>query len=248
MKRITLIFGFALLHYGSLVIGQSIHGEIIYAQINHWPKIAAGLPYLTLEERDRINLTWSKKPEPPERMRLLFNDSVTYYTYSLEDKMEESTWSFKKEDYQIYRNYNQQSCFDRIGVLGKTYIVKDEIPKSKWKILGEIKEVSGYVCMKAETHDTIKGQKIIAWFTDKILIPSGPGEFGGLPGLILEIDINDKASTIIAESINLDVQPEIIPPKSKGKIIDYEKYRNLIGTYIKDCIERRRNPYWNLRY
>lgn len=248
MKLIVIIFCLSASTYSSMAISQPIQGEVMYVQTNHWPKIAAGLPYLNLEERDRIKLTWGKNPGYTERMKLSFNDSVYHYTYVLEDKNEESTWSYKKSAYEIYRNYIQQTTFDRLGVLGKTYIIKDEIPKIKWKILNEINEVCGYVCMKAETNDTIKNQKIIAWFTDKLLIPAGPGEYGGLPGLILEIDINDKASHIVAESIKLGLPQNIHPPKSKGKIINYDTYRKLIQTYIQDCIERRRNPFWDLRY
>lgn len=181
-------------------------------------------------------------------MILNFNDSVSHYTYVLNDKSEESNWSYKKSEYQIYRNFNEETFFNRIGMLGKTFIIDDAIPSCKWKILGEIKDVAGYVCMKAETFDSIKNQKIAAWFTDKILVPTGPGEFGGLPGLILEININDNACTIVAESIKLNTLPEILRPKSKGKMITHQEYRKFIKTYIEDCIERRRNPYWDLRY
>lgn len=248
MKVFCVSTLFILFCFQSSLLGQAIHGEVIYAQTNSWAKITAGLSYFNREERDRIILTWGKNSKDTEKMKLMFNDSVSHYTYVLDDKSEESNWSYKKADYQIYRNFVKQTTFDRIGMLGQKYIVKDEIPKLKWKMLGEIKEVAGYVCMKAETTDTIKNQKIVAWFTDKILVPIGPGEFGGLPGLILEININDGASSILAETINLESIPKIIPPKSKGKLITYSKYRDLIRTYIHDCIERRRNPYWDLRY
>ncbi len=248
MKVISILFCCIFLFISINVFGQALHGEVIYAQTNSWTKIAAGLPYLNQEERDRIIMVWGKEEGYTERMKLVFNDTVSHYTYVLIDKDEESTWSYKKEELQIYRNYLRNTIFDRVGILGKTYIVKDEIPKWKWKVLGEIKDVAGYVCMKAETTDTIKNQKITAWFTDKILIPAGPGFFGGLPGLILEININDGASIIVAETITLDSLQKINQPKSKGKMINFETYKNLISTYIKDCIERRRNPYWDLRY
>lgn len=248
MKRISVVIVACLLYLENSIFSQSIHGEIIYVQTNSWAKINAGLSYLSQEEKDRIIYTYGKSSSYKERMKLTINDSISYYTYVLDDKSDDFNWSFKKAEYQIYRNFALRKTFDRIGLLGKTYIIKDEIPKQKWKIRGEIKEVAGYVCMKAETSDTIKNQKITAWFTDKILAPIGPGEFGGLPGVILEININDGASSIIAESINLDSTPMILPPKSKGKVINYSTYRDLINTYIHDCIERKRNPYWDLRY
>ncbi len=248
MKRIAILFYFVFTIYPNFVCAQTLQGEVVYLQSNYWQKIIAELPYLSQEEKDRAALTWRKSSWDTEHMKLSFNDSLYYYTYVLDDKSEESNWSYKKVEYQIYRNYVEQTTFDRVGILGKNYIIKGEIPKWKWKILGEIKEVAGYVCMKAETRDTIRNHKITAWFTDKILIPAGPGMYGGLPGLILETNINDGASIIEAESIALNVPQKIVKPKAKGKVIDYATYSDLISTYIKDCIERRRNPYWELRY
>ncbi len=232
----------------NMLCAQVLSGKIIYTHTNNWPKIAAQLPYLTLEEKDRIILTWGKNLGYSEKMIFTFNDSVSHYTYEIDDKSEESNWSYKKSDYQIYRNFIEQTFYNRIGMLGKTYIVTDKCQDYIWKIRGEIKDVAGYVCMKAETFDSVKNQHIVAWFTDKILISSGPEEFGGLPGLILEININDNSASIIAESILLNTPQEIKKPKSKGKFISYNEYRKIITSYITDCIERRRNPFWDLRY
>ena len=79
-------------------------------------------------------------------------------------------------------------------------------------------------------------------------MPAGPAEFGGLPGLILEIDINDQSSLIVAEEVKLNKKTQWPTINSKGKSIDYKKYQSIVKTYISDCIERRRNPYWDLRY
>ena len=232
----------------TLLKAQAVFGEVKYTQTNDWTKIATALPYLSQEEKDRIQFSWGKGRGYSEKMRLLFNDSTSYYSYIQDDKSEESIWSYKKNTFEINRNFRLNKMQDRIGLLGKNYLVKDEIPKRKWKIHNEIKEVSGYVCMKAETYDSIKSQRIVAWFTDKILVPAGPAEFGGLPGLILEIDINDQSSLITAEEVKLNTQTPWPKSNTKGKAIDYKKYQSIVKTYIADCIERRRNPFWDLRY
>lgn len=240
-------FSFYLLLGGHLN-AQTVFGEVLYSQTNDWTKIATALPYLSQEEKDRIQYSWGKGRAYSEKMRLLFNDSTSYYSYIQDDKSEESIWSYKKHSFEIYRNFRSNKLQDRMGLLGKNYIIKDEIPKRKWKIHNEIKEVAGYVCMKAETYDSIKAQRIVAWFTDKILVPTGPAEYGGLPGLILEIDINDQSSLIVAEEVKLNSVTKWPALNTKGKAIDYKKYQSIVKTYISDCIERRRNPYWDLRY
>src|SRR4029079_5082984 len=80
----------------------------------------------------------------------------------------------------------------------------------KWKMSEETKTVLNHLCRKATatnyskrtmmTMDNGKMEKrevddtsnIIAWFTSDIPVPAGPGEYQGqLPGLILEMDVNN---------------------------------------------------------
>jgi GLPGLI family protein len=80
------------------------------------------------------------------------------------------------------------------------------IPKYKWKILNELKDIEGYVCMKAETKDTVNNVVIHAWFTDKIPVMSGPEGFSGLPGMILALDFNDDDVNIVATKVDMAPQ------------------------------------------
>ncbi|HRG69612.1 MAG TPA: hypothetical protein PLS73_12255, partial [Saprospiraceae bacterium] len=59
---------------------------------------------------------------------------------------------------------------------------------------------------------------------------------------------NDQSSLITAEEVKLNTQTPWPKSNTKGKAIDYKKYQNIVKTYIVDCIERRRNPFWDLRY
>ena len=133
---------------------------------------------------------------------------------------------------------------------GKLYVINDDMPKRKWKILNEIREVDGYLCMKAETEDAIKGQIIHAWFTSQIPVASGPEGYGGLPGLILMLEINDGTAVIEASKVILNGK-EIdfnIPKKVKGKDITSEGYNKAMEKYFKQCIDGERNPFWESRY
>ncbi|MBK9581674.1 MAG: hypothetical protein IPO48_07185 [Saprospiraceae bacterium] len=74
-------------------------------------------------------------------------------------------------------------------MVGKLYIIEGDIPKYKWKILNELKDVAGYVCMKAETIDTgIISQSQLGKI-DKIKVLSGPEGFGGLPGVDFGVEL-----------------------------------------------------------
>ena len=134
--------------------------------------------------------------------------------------------------------------------LGKKYLIEDKIPKHKWKILNEIKEIAGYLCMKAETNNEIKDQVIHAWFTDAIPMSGGPEGYGGLPGMILQLDINDGDAVITATSVDLDTPIEKlpIPRKMKGKKIDIAEFDQKLEKFIAQSIDGQKNPYWRIRY
>ena len=75
-------------------------------------------------------------------------------------------------------------------------------------------------------NDTIKKQKVIGWFALDILNNGGPERFFGLPGLILEVNVNDGALVITADQIALKkLTTELdLPKKIKGKKIKENEY------------------------
>jgi GLPGLI family protein len=139
---------------------------------------------------------------------------------------------------------------DAIEMLGKVYIVEDSLPTPNWKILNDIKDVAGHICMKAMIQDTVKKQKIVAWFAQDIPVNAGPERLYGLPGLILELDINDGAMTIEATKIeNKKLTTELdLPKKQKGKKINDLAYQDMLRKFIRERIKEERNPYWVIRY
>ena len=125
----------------------------------------------------------------------------------------------------------------------------DTLHAPTWKILNQIKEVAGYICMKAVTVDTVKNQTITAWFAQDIPVQAGPERFFGLPGLILELDVNDGDVTIIASKVEFKkLTNEFNLKKMKGKKISDAEYNKIIADFIKESIKGERNPFWGLRY
>jgi GLPGLI family protein len=102
----------------------------------------------------------------------------------------------------------------------------------------------------AVTEDTIKKQKVTAWFANNFPVPIGPELYFGLPGAILELDINDGDIVITAKKIELKALTEDInlPKKMKGKKITGKQYEDLIWTHIRDSQKAQRNPFWSMPY
>lgn len=79
---------------------------------------------------------------------------------------------------------------------------------------------------------------VTAWYTPQIPVNQGPGEYWGLPGLILEV--NADRTTILCSKIVLNPEDkETIKKPSKGKEVTKAEYNQI----VKDKMEEMREMY-----
>lgn len=80
---------------------------------------------------------------------------------------------------------------------------------------------------------------VTAWYTPQIPVSNGPGEYAGLPGLILELNV--YRTTILCDKIILNPKDiEAIKPPNKGKKVSRKEYNKIIGEKIKEMRENFR--------
>lgn len=139
----------------------------------------------------------------------------------------------------IFFTKNNESFFKPEGVLLK----KDELfvkyeKNDNWEIHDEYKMIEGFRCYKATTTRTsgVESDKlnfmVTAWFTPEIPFSLGPIGFGGLPGLILELNYNK--ATYGARKIDLRPLPTLnILLPNKGKLITEKEFINLLNERSK---------------
>jgi len=81
--------------------------------------------------------------------------------------------------------------------------------------------------------------EVTAWYTPQIPVNQGPGEFWGLPGLILEV--NADQTTILCNKITLNPQEKIkIQAPEKGKVISRADYNATVKQKMKEMREMYR--------
>ncbi|MCK8492604.1 GLPGLI family protein [Spirosoma sp. RP8] len=228
---------------------QKTEGIATYERKTYWTKLINRMSFLSQEEKDRAAQTWKNDDESKEKMKLAFNANESIYTYS-SDEPSESGYSWRRSEFLLYRNFDKDKKTDIIEMLGKTYVIDDSLRTPTWKIGNQIKEVAGYICMKAEAEDPIKKQKIVAWFAQDIPVPAGPERYTGLPGLILELNVNDGDVVVEATNVNFKtLTPDDLKlPKTKGKKITDAQYDTIIRQHIAESMTAHRNPYWTIRY
>lgn len=82
-----------------------------------------------------------------------------------------------------------------------------------------------------------KTETITAWYTPMIPASHGPDEFGGLPGLILELSTNN--TVMLCTKVVLNPKEEvIIEVPSKGKEVTREAYVKIVEEKAKEMADR----------
>ncbi|WP_452226691.1 GLPGLI family protein [Lacinutrix cladophorae] len=172
-----------------------------------------------------------------------------------------------------YKNIKNNQLLQEQEFFGKQFLINDSLPKLKWKMTGETKQIGQYMAMKATAMKAVdktdfssfrrrgrgndnaekksdstkvnnpvdeievpKEIEVTAWYTMQIPVNQGPGEYWGLPGLILEI--NADRTTILCSKIILNPsEKENIKVPSKGKEVTKEEYADIVVKKMEEMRE-----------
>ena len=230
---------------------QKLEGTIRYLRTQNWAKMMASVDYLSKNQRDRMMYMWGTRSEWKTYTHLHFNATESKYENSEEEAEPGSEgWSNRKETFFMKRNYIDNTLYDGVTLLGKTYLIHDTISPLPWKIMNDMKEVAGHICMNASLNDNLRKQNTIVWFALDMPISAGPDRFIGLPGIILEVDINNGALVMTADKIDLaPLTTELdAPAKIKGKKINMDEYNKLIEKQIKERKAAEEPWFWGISY
>jgi len=113
--------------------------------------------------------------------------------------------------------------------------------KSKETKEGEIKKDSTATTI-TEDIEIPKETEVTAWYTPQIPVSQGPGDFWGLPGLILEV--NTDKTTILCSKIIMNPQEKVqIKAPEKGTVVSRKEYNET----VKKKMEEMRSMYGGRR-
>ncbi|GAB2785241.1 GLPGLI family protein [Rhabdobacter roseus] len=136
---------------------------------------------------------------------------------------------------EIYRNFEQKKSVELRELAGQKFLIQDSLRQVPWKLTGESKKIHGYDCLKATYIQPERQQPIVAWFTDAIPCPSGPAVYGGLPGLILELDVNEGEMIYTATSLGLKkLTGSDLKVPSGGKKVSEAEFNKIRDEYMKE--------------
>jgi GLPGLI family protein len=162
----------------------------------------------------------------------------------------------------LYKNMKEKRFTNQNESYSKLFLIKDVLKEIEWKLESETKNIGDYTCFKATTTREVEdvesgisfnGDKdlsqneneaskmkeisITAWYTPQISVSAGPGNYHGLPGLILEV--NDGAETVICSKLVINPKngSDMVEP-DKGKELNQADFDVIMEKKQKEMMER----------
>lgn len=127
--------------------------------------------------------------------------------------------------------------------LGKKLIVKKALQK-QWVLTNESKKIDDFLCYKAtleivRTYEqNIFKQTIVAWYCPKIPILFGPMGYGGLPGLIIELQTKDAMFGVTKLTLNNVEDSSISIPNKSIKTISEKEFEEMMIKYSNNKLDK----------
>ena len=149
---------------------------------------------------------------------------------------------------ELYKNFAKGKSIETRDLGAKTYIIEDSIRSRAWKLTGETKTILGYTCRKAVSTETMMTGGTVrmvvgggnasadtnlpkptpvtveAWYAEGITAPVGPESYGMLPGVILELNIDNGQMIYTALEVKKEVSKKDIKEPKKGKKITRQEF------------------------
>ncbi len=156
---------------------------------------------------------------------------------------------------ESFKDYEKDTKTEIRELGPKKYLLSDSLKRYSWKLSPDTMTIMGRLCHKATTTikggimgmamqrfgggggnrgggdsasrapRVMPDQQAVAWYADDITSPSGPDDFGGLPGLIMYLNIDEGA--MVFTPLSFDTKAGTVNAPSGAKSITREEYRTM---------------------
>lgn len=136
-------------------------------------------------------------------------------------------------DNKFYCDLRNNKRLDQRDFMQRKFLIENDLKSSDWKLTNKQKMILNYPSQEATRQD--KDRKITVWFTSAIPVSSGPASYSGLPGLVLEVNINDGDQTITATSVVLEnIDPSVLVRPKEGKKVSQDEFDKIVADKMKE--------------
>ena len=213
---------------GFLLSGSVIYEQIVQMNIQLEGDAAQYADLLPKERKSEKILHFSEEAALFENYHFddLEEDLDAHQEGSVMIKMAEP-------DNKTFTDLKEGEQIEQKEFMSRMFLIKSELKQGHWKLTGKQKMILDYPCQQAITSE--EDREVVAWFAPAIAVAAGPGSFGNLPGLVLEVNIESNQHVIIATSLDLrEVDKSILKKPTKGKVVTEEEYQAIVKEKMKE--------------
>jgi GLPGLI family protein len=176
---------------------------------------------------------------------LKFNNTIANYEYIKKLGIDEN--SSRAEFNKVFSGYSGPYYYDfatnNVTRKHGKYLIEKKMSTYEWVLTKEKLIINNLTCYKATTIVKQQGRRgellkpAVAWYTTDINLSAGPDGFGGLPGLIIQLEFDKVVTTL--KKIEFSDKPVIVKLPTKGKKMTEAEFDAL----MKDMVENRSKYY-----
>jgi GLPGLI family protein len=262
MKKITIALGLLLLISSSLM-AQMKEGKIVYERkINMYrnitdPEMRARIPEFRTSQFELLfNEQSSLFRSVPDE------DAPDPFANNGGDRGGQR-FNFRMPETTTYTDLTAQMQYESRPMFEKTFLVVDSLKPLKWKISEETKTIAKHLCKKATTSvasqnvrfgfgggrggrnngDTAnrptatitpKETEVVVWYTEDITASVGPDNYTGLPGAILEVDMDNGANVTMATEVTTKYPKKELTQPTKGDKMNKAQFQEAMKKLMED--------------
>lgn len=238
---------------GSLKEGKVIYEHTVQMRIRFSGNMPEGAPKLPESRTDQYELLFGNNQA---LWKMLPNAAEEANTFTEGGGGNRVMFGRFGADEVVHYNFETGKRTAQKELSARNYIVEDSMAKLAWKLTDETKSILGYVARKAtatnystrmvmnmengemkrrEMPDT---STVVAWFTTQIPVPAGPEYSGQLPGLILELDVNNGRSVYKALEVSPKVSLASIKEPKGGKRVSATEFNKERDKMMEEMRQR----------
>ena len=262
MKKIMMALGFIALASSS-AMAQMKEGKIVYERkINMYrmvtdPEMRARIPEFRTSQ---FELLFN---EQASLFRTVPDDEAPDPFANNGGDRGGQGFRFRMPETSTYTNIATQTQYESRAMFEKTFLIVDSLKPLKWKISEETKTIAKHLCKKATTSvaaqtlrmgggrqgrnstDSTKSSTTTAtvapketvvevWYAEDIQASIGPDTFAGLPGAILEVDMDNGANVTTAIEVSTKYAKKELVQPTKGDKMNRAQFQETMKKLVED--------------
>lgn len=278
MKKIVFVLAAVVVSFSAYA--QDVYGEAVYmSKTKMDDSWMDGNRDITPEQRKRIEQRMKQFTEKTFILKFDRSQSIYKEDVALAAPGQSRGWGNMMGNMmggEKYKNITEGTYTEQRDMMGKTFLIQDQLPSLNWQITGETRKIGNYDVIKAvatkestgfdwsswrrkkpsedpEQHkkDSIAAMEgdtdamfdkpdeieIVAWFAPAIPVQHGPDVYGGLPGLILELNAGN--TTLLCSEITINPEErEELAPATKGEVVTQKEYDETLTEKMNEMRKR----------